>query len=96
MLYKYRQQKIIELYRIIELIFEEIPMTDKKKSPYPQSLALNKWEQKETYRKMIEINNKLSEKDMRGISKESELLHRIIELALPRLDVSESGTIILK
>lgn len=66
------------------------------KSPYPQSLALNEWEQKESYRKMIELNNKLSELNMREISKESQLLHKIIEIGLTRVDISESGTIIIK
>ncbi|STZ55655.1 Uncharacterised protein [Moraxella lacunata] len=61
-----------------------------------QSVALNEWEQQALYRKMVELNNKLADKDMRGISKESTLVHRIIELSLPKLDVSESGTIILK
>lgn len=61
-----------------------------------KSVALNEWEQQALYRKMVEINNKLAEKNMRGISKESTLLHRIIELSLPRLEVSESGTVILK
>jgi hypothetical protein len=45
---------------------------------------------------MIELNNKLSEKEMRGISKESQLVHKILELAIEKLDVSESGSIILK
>lgn len=61
-----------------------------------KSIALNEWEQQALYRKMIELNNKLSEKEMRGISKESMIVHRIIELALPKLDVSESGSIILR
>lgn len=61
-----------------------------------QSVALNEWEQQALYRKMIELNNKLTEKQMRGISKESTIVHKIIELALPRLDISESGSIILK
>jgi len=67
-----------------------------KKQIHPKTLALNEWEQVEAYRKMIELNNKLSERGMRGISKESQLLHKIIELALPRVDISESGSIILK
>ena len=61
-----------------------------------QSIALNEWEQKKLYKKMIELNNKLSEKEMRGISKESQLVHKILELAIDKLDISESGTIILK
>ncbi len=67
-----------------------------KKQIHPKTLALNEWEQVEAYRKMIELNNKLSERGMRGISKESQLLHKIIELALPRVDISESGSIVLK
>lgn len=61
-----------------------------------QSIALNEWEQQALYRKMVELNNKLADKQLRGISKESTLVHRIIELSLPKLDISESGTIILK
>ncbi|OOS02656.1 hypothetical protein SAMN02745664_12521 [Moraxella cuniculi DSM 21768] len=61
-----------------------------------KTIALNEWEQQALYRKMVELNNKLAEKEMRGIAKESTLIHRIIELSLPKLDVSESGTIILK
>lgn len=61
-----------------------------------KSIALNEWEQQALYRKMIELNNKLSDKQLRGISKESLLVHKIIELALPKLDISETGTIILK
>ena len=61
-----------------------------------QSVYLNEWEQKKLYKKMIELNNKLAEKNMRGISKESQLVHKIIELAIEQLEVSENGTIILK
>lgn len=61
-----------------------------------QTVYLNDWEQKKLYKKMIELNNKLSEKGMRGISKESQLIHRILELTIDKLDVSESGTIILR
>lgn len=61
-----------------------------------QSIALNEWEQKKLYKKMIELNNKLADKDMRGISKESQLVHRILELTIDKLDISESGSIIIK
>lgn len=61
-----------------------------------QSVYLNEWEQKKLHKKMIELNNKLEEKNMRGISKESQLVHKIIELTIERLDVSESGTIVIK
>ena len=36
-----------------------------------QTVYLNEWEQKKLYKKMIELNNKLSEKEMRGISKKA-------------------------
>jgi hypothetical protein len=61
-----------------------------------QSVYLNEWEQKKLYKKMIELNNKLEEKNMKRISKESQLVHKIIELTIERLDVSESGTIVIK
>lgn len=66
-----------------------------QKNTAPKSLALNEWEQKESYRKMIELNNKLADLGMRGISKESQLLHKIIEIGLAKADISESGTIII-
>lgn len=61
-----------------------------------QSVYLNEWEQKKLYKKMIELNNKLAEKGMRGISRESQLVHRILELSIDKLEISESGSIILK
>lgn len=61
-----------------------------------QSVYLNEWEQKKLYKKMIELNNKLADKGMRGISKESQLVHKILELSIEKLEVSESGSIILK
>lgn len=61
-----------------------------------QSVYLNDWEQKKLYKKMIELNNKLAEKGMREISRESQLVHRILELSIDKLEVSESGSIILK
>ena len=61
-----------------------------------KTVYLNEWEQKKLYRKMIEMNNKLSDRGLRGISKESQIIHRILELSIDRLDISESGSIILK
>lgn len=61
-----------------------------------QSVYLNEWEQNKLYKKMIELNNKLAEKGMRRISKESQLIHKILELSIEKLEVSESGSIILK
>ena len=61
-----------------------------------KSVYLNEWEQKKLYKKMIELNNKLADKGMRGISKESQLAHKILELSIEKLEVSESGSIILK
>lgn len=61
-----------------------------------QTVYLNEWEKKKLYKKMIELNNKLADKEMRGISRESQLVHKIIELTIERLDISESGSIIIK
>nr|WP_315042998.1 hypothetical protein [uncultured Moraxella sp.] len=66
-----------------------------QKNTAPKTLYLNEWEQKASYRKMIEINNKLAELGMRGISKESQLIHKIIEIGLAKAEVSENGTIII-
>lgn len=68
-------------------------MKTKKSS---ESLALNDWEREESHKKMIEINEKLKEKSMREITKESQILHKIIEIGLSRIDLSEDGSIIIK
>ena len=45
---------------------------------------------------MIELNNDLAEKGMRGISKESELVHKILEMTIKKLEISESGNLIIR
>lgn len=60
------------------------------------TIYLKKWEKEKLYKKMIELNNKLSEKNVRGISKEAELVHRILEITIEKLDISESGSVIIK
>lgn len=61
-----------------------------------QNVYLNDWEQKKLYNKMLELNTKLKKKGMKNISKESQLVHRILELTIDKLEISENGTIILK
>lgn len=61
-----------------------------------ETVYLKKWEREALYKKMIELNNELSEKGVRGISKESELVHRILEITINKIKVSESGTLIIR
>lgn len=61
-----------------------------------QTIYLNNWEQKKLYNKMLELNIKLTEKGMKNISKESQIVHRILELTIDKVELSENGTIILK
>lgn len=67
-----------------------------KEKVQPKTLALNAWEREEVRRKLIEVNKKLMKKSMMQLEKESHLLHKIIEIGLSRVDVSESGNIIVK
>ena len=59
-------------------------------------MYLKKWEREALYKKMIELNNDLAEKGMRGISKESELVHKILEMTIKKLEISESGNLIIR
>lgn len=61
-----------------------------------ETVYLKKWEREALYKKMIELNNDLSEKGMRGISKESELVHKILEMTVKKVEVSESGNLIIR
>lgn len=61
-----------------------------------QTVYLNNWEQKKLYNKMLELNIKLTKKGMKNISKESQIVHRILELTIDKVELSENGTIILK
>lgn len=61
-----------------------------------QTIYLNNWEQKKLYNKMLELNIKLTKKGMKNISKESQIVHRILELTIDKVELSENGTIILK
>lgn len=45
---------------------------------------------------MIELNNELADKGLRGISKESELVHKILEMTIKKIEVSESGSLIIR
>lgn len=60
------------------------------------TVYLKKWEKEALYKKMIELNNQLSEKGVRGISRESELVHKILEMTIKRVEVSESGSLVIK
>ncbi len=61
-----------------------------------ETVYLKKWEREALYKKMIELNNDLAEKGMRGISKESELVHKILEMTIKKLEISESGNLIIR
>ena len=61
-----------------------------------ETVYLKKWEREALYKKMIELNNELAEKGMRGISKESELVHKILEMTIKKLEISESGNLIIR
>jgi len=61
-----------------------------------ETVYLKKWEREALYKKMIELNNDLSKKGMRGISKESELVHKILEMTIKKVEVSESGNLIIR
>ncbi len=58
-------------------------------------VQMNEWEQRALYRKMTELNNKLDDIGMKKIEKEAYIVHKLIELGLHRLKLSESGSLII-
>lgn len=61
-----------------------------------QSVYLNEWERKKLKKKMIELNDKLANKGMKGICRESQLVHKILELTIEKVEVSENGSLMIK
>lgn len=67
----------------------------KNRKPNMQALRLNKREQREVHLKWMEINKKLVTEGGIPMS-ESEFLHRIIEMAVPRATTDENNQLSVK
>lgn len=59
----------------------------------PTHVKLNAWEQEALTSQLIHLNKKLVMSGYKPIKSESEIVHRILEMTLGKLEVSEHGTV---
>lgn len=60
----------------------------------PTNIRLNEWEQEEIRKKAVEIN-KVRIKNGREPYKDSEVVHKILEISLPCVKVAADGDVIV-
>jgi len=59
------------------------------------TIRLNDWEQEEIRKKAVEINKKLIEKSKQPI-RDSQLVHKILEQCIKKVEVTKSGEIVIE
>lgn len=59
------------------------------------TVRLNEWEQEEIRKKAVEINKKLIGKGKQPI-RDSQLVHEILQKCIKKVEVTESGEIIVE
>lgn len=57
------------------------------------NIKLNKWEQEALSERLILINKKLVMKGHKPIATESQIVHKILEMTLSKLNVTEDGNL---
>lgn len=64
-------------------------------SKMPQTVKLNEWEQEALEERFNLINKKLIMKGFKPLKSESVIVHKILETTINRINISESGNIII-
>lgn len=59
----------------------------------PTHVKLNTWEQEALTSQLIHLNKKLVMSGYKPLKTESEIVHRILEMTLGKLEITEQGTI---
>lgn len=59
----------------------------------PTHVKLNSWEQEALTNQLIHLNKKLVMSGYKPIKSESEIVHRILEMTLGKLEINDNGTI---
>lgn len=59
----------------------------------PTHVKLNSWEQEALTSQLIHLNKKLVMSGYKPIKTESEIVHRILEMTLGKLEIQENGTL---
>lgn len=57
------------------------------------AVKLNKWEQEALSERLIMLNKKLVMKGHKPIATESQIVHKILELAITKIDVTDDGNL---
>lgn len=57
------------------------------------AVKLNKWEQEALSERLIILNKKLVMKGHKPIATESQIVHKILELAITKIDVTDDGNL---
>lgn len=58
-----------------------------------ETVKLNKWEQEALGERLILINKKLAMKGYKTIPTESQIIHKILEMTINKIDIDSDGNI---
>lgn len=61
-----------------------------------ETVKLNKWEQEALEARLNYLNKKLVMNGFKTIKSESQIIHKVIEMTINRLDIDEDGNLKLK
>ena len=61
-----------------------------------QTVKMNKWEQEVLEARLNYLNKKLVMNGFKTIKSESQIIHKIIEMTVNKLDIDEDGNLKLK
>ena len=61
-----------------------------------QTVKLNKWEQEVLEARLNYLNKKLVMNGFRALKSESEIVHKIIEMTINKVDIDQDGNLRLK
>lgn len=59
----------------------------------PITVKLNSWEQEALQERFIMLNRKLAMKGIKPLTAESQVIHRILEMTLNKINVDENGNL---
>lgn len=62
----------------------------------PQTVKLNSWEQEALEERFNLINKKLIMKGLKPLKSESEIVHKILEITINKINITENGNIIIE
>ena len=61
-----------------------------------QTVKMNKWEQEVLEARLNYLNKKLVMNGFKTLKSESEIVHRIIEMTINKLDIDQDGNLKIK